>query len=756
MTTLPRPGPLDTLDGPGTELDLLWDQMADVVEATEDQLATHTASTAAHGISAFGATLVDDSSASAARTTLGLGGAAILSVGTTSGTVAAGDDARLAAETAATIGSLVAGATAKTSPVDADTLGLADSAASNVLKKFSWANLKSALQSVFATLAGITGGQTMIGGAAASENLTLQSTSHATRGDVLIGGFARIKEALARIGFGVTSPTARVHIQAGTATASTAPLKIDAGTLLTVVEAGTIERTTDHLYVTNTTTVGRCRVATEQETFGGVAGYPNGSGELRSNAGYATLAFDQEYTDSAVGAFLVPLTANGIYFGDYFPINRGLFYRVSCSVGAGEYDGSTWDAANRHYFGLAFFDRRKQQISRYMSQVVVGTVTTLAVQLDIGSTTLTLTSAANWSIATSQRHFAWQYTDPEGCIYPAGGYSRNVSKTISGFGTEAWSTSGISGNIITLVAPWPGPVIPAGAPIWNSSDSGGTYVYCFMNYSQAPLGWTRFESVIGPYQYPLERLTETIPLGAAFARFVFLCNYHGVADTRIRLKGLSITNVSPGNLPTAVGFGSTYRSKAVLELPTNGVAVEGRIGSGVVLPATQIHAISTTEQLRLGYDAAQYVGFTVSAAGSLVVSPTGARTGLQGSIEIVASSSTTANQIQGALSASWVDNTHATRKARLVINAYDTTAREAIRVEGSGTAPLIGFYGSAAVAKPTALTATVAAAPAGGTGTAAGAWDTAGNRDLAIATINNLKTRVDQLESKLQALGLLT
>jgi len=34
--------------------------------------------------------------------------------------------------------------------------------------------------------------------------------------------------------------------------------------------------------------------------------------------------------------------------------------------------------------------------------------------------------------------------------------------------------------------------------------------------------------------------------------------------------------------------------------------------------------------------------------------------------------------------------------------------------------------------------------------------DTSINRDLAIATINNLKTRVDQLETKLQALGLLT
>lgn len=56
---------------------------------------------------------------------------------------------------------------------------------------------------------------------------------------------------------------------------------------------------------------------------------------------------------------------------------------------------------------------------------------------------------------------------------------------------------------------------------------------------------------------------------------------------------------------------------------------------------------------------------------------------------------------------------------------------------------------------PTSLTATAAAAPAGGTGTAAGGWDTAANRNAAIATINNLKTRVDAMEAALQALGFL-
>ncbi|MBT2326136.1 hypothetical protein J7E62_27790 [Variovorax paradoxus] len=55
-------------------------------------------------------------------------------------------------ETTTTAGALINGATSKTTPVDADYLGLMDSAASNVLKKLSWANLKATLKTYFDTL----------------------------------------------------------------------------------------------------------------------------------------------------------------------------------------------------------------------------------------------------------------------------------------------------------------------------------------------------------------------------------------------------------------------------------------------------------------------------------------------------------------------------------------------------------------------------------------------------------------------------
>ena len=56
------------------------------------------------------------------------------------------------AETTTTMGSLINGATAKTTPVDADFVGLMDSAASNVLKKLSWANIKATLKTYLDTL----------------------------------------------------------------------------------------------------------------------------------------------------------------------------------------------------------------------------------------------------------------------------------------------------------------------------------------------------------------------------------------------------------------------------------------------------------------------------------------------------------------------------------------------------------------------------------------------------------------------------
>ncbi len=50
---------------------------------------------------------------------------------------------------------------------------------------------------------------------------------------------------------GTTTPTAKVHLGAGTTTASTAPLKLTTGTSMTAAEAGAFEYTTPQLFFTN-------------------------------------------------------------------------------------------------------------------------------------------------------------------------------------------------------------------------------------------------------------------------------------------------------------------------------------------------------------------------------------------------------------------------------------------------------------------------------------------------------------------------
>lgn len=63
-------------------------------------------------------------------------------------------------------------------------------------------------------------------------------------------------------------------------------------------------------------------------------------------------------------------------------------------------------------------------------------------------------------------------------------------------------------------------------------------------------------------------------------------------------------------------------------------------------------------------------------------------------------SDTTADRNAARIVVTWVDPTDATRKARVVLGAYDsTTVREAIRYESSGTAALLGVLGAAAVAR---------------------------------------------------------
>lgn len=76
-----------------------------------------------------------------------------------------------------------------------------------------------------------------------------------------------------------------------------------------------------------------------------------------------------------------------------------------------------------------------------------------------------------------------------------------------------------------------------------------------------------------------------------------------------------------------------------------------------------------------------------------------------------AQTSTTADMDAARISAVWSDATHATRKADMVLTAYDTAEREGLRIRGAGAAAAIGFLG----ATPAVRQAHVADPAGGGT-----------------------------------------
>ena len=96
------------------------------------------------------------------------------------------------------------------------------------------------------------------------------------------------------VGIGVTVPTAVLHLLAGTATASTAPLKFTSGPLLTASEAGAMEFLTDDFYGTITTNAIRRKFV--MDTTGRSAG---ATAAVASVATYTLGAADASFEISA-------------------------------------------------------------------------------------------------------------------------------------------------------------------------------------------------------------------------------------------------------------------------------------------------------------------------------------------------------------------------------------------------------------------------------------------------------------------------
>ncbi len=102
---------------------------------------------------------------------------------------------------------------------------------------------------IYALLAGRAGGQSLIGGTASGEDLTLQSTAHATKGSILFGTSA-YDEVNNRLGLGTASPSETLDVNNDTIrlrTAKTPSSATDTGT------HGQIAWDSNYIYVCTST-----------------------------------------------------------------------------------------------------------------------------------------------------------------------------------------------------------------------------------------------------------------------------------------------------------------------------------------------------------------------------------------------------------------------------------------------------------------------------------------------------------------------
>jgi hypothetical protein len=223
---------------------------------------------------------------------------------------------------AANVGSSIHGATAKTTPVDADTVPLIDSAASNILKKLTWANVKATLKTYFDTLYQATNAKltTLAGQTWAADRFTYYtSASAAAIGTITTFGRSLIDDA--------DAAAARTTLGLGSlATLSAVNNANWSGTALSIANGGTGQATAANAFnalkqsATQTAT-GVVELATDAEMTAGtatgvipnvkqVADYvaANSSGGIYSIGSVVSLSND------AAASFTLSTTAEEIEF----------------------------------------------------------------------------------------------------------------------------------------------------------------------------------------------------------------------------------------------------------------------------------------------------------------------------------------------------------------------------------------------------------------------------------------------------------
>ena len=306
----------------------------------------------------------------------------------------------------------------------------------------------------------------------------------------------------------------------------------------------------------------------------------NGGGTLGNNTNFTGFTFTAADAPTGfAGSFVSPAgISNTKYADEYLPVDPGKKSRMSF------YARNVGSAATGYmYAGVQPSDAYKLAIDPGHYMYVAGTTTTLAADLVNGATTITLTSSANWYGSAGKpagasvhlrRIIFWNYVDPGGKAWGQETYSRNVSAT------NYWADGGITGNVITLSAPYSGPTIPAGTPVSNGS-SGGTLMYMpTVTNIVIPANWTAYgDSIVGLVSGGnTASFSAGWPPGVGYARLIWLVNRTS-AGANEPTSTHAVAGASFGDVAAAAFDANNIQSVQILD----NAIIAPKIAAGAVI-----------------------------------------------------------------------------------------------------------------------------------------------------------------------------
>jgi len=418
--------------------------------------------------------------------------------------------------------------------------------------------------SQYALLAGRSGGQTLIGGTASGNDLTLSSTSNATKGTIFFGsaGNSGYDEVNNRLGIGTTSPDYDIEIN------------------------GTSNNT---LWVESTSTAGTSLVISNTTASTGpyefaVTGSANGYGSghflfwdqaaseanliLNSN-GNIRVGHDSGFTATAASNLSVyGNAAIGSGYVDNSAPTNGLIVQGDVGIGTSSPNNrlsvevDTTDITER----VAGFFRNTNASSNQV-RLQLSIEDDAATTGNSGMQLFHTTGTAGWANYEARPLSFWTGTS-------AGSASKRM--TIDTDGNVGLGTN---------------------APTEDLDISKNSLVSLRLDYNTTQVG---NDEVVGDIQFWSHRNTS------------------GASVERARIEGRTGSNTNNGDLVflTRAGGGGPVEALRIDNSQQVG------IGTGSTISA-KLHTIATSEQLRLGYDASNYLSATVASTGSTTFDLTG-------------------------------------------------------------------------------------------------------------------------------------